>query len=203
MGLNASHPSKYAKVVIDDRPSLPADMPSFKVMIHEQLAASASNSIEGSTILAKEISKSLVVDLFRSNENPRKFGILLGDIFKFDNIRSPTRELIYWSIQTDSTIGNLNALSSSAMVRGLAVSSSRIYSATWMVNFIKDAYFFHDLSLPYFSWLLKDHEYCINPLISLASYFIPLQKVCCHHRKTAIHQIKMMWPSCRVQWIRL
>lgn len=183
MGLNASHPSKYAKVVIDDRPSLPADMPSFKVMIHEQLAASASNSIEGSTILAKEISKSLVVDLFRSNENPRKFGILLGDIFKFDNIRSPTRELIYWSIQTDSTIGNLNALSSSAMVRGLAASSSRIYSATWMVNFIKDAYFFHDLSLPYFSWLLKDHEYCINPLISLASYFIPLQKVCCHHRK--------------------
>ncbi len=178
MNLTSPTPSsKYAKIIIDDNPTLPSDIPSFKVLMHEQLAATATDSIEGSTILAKEISKSLVVDLLKSKENTKKFGILLGDILKFDSILEPTRALIYWSINTQTSMLNLERMSSNGLAQYLAYQPTLAASSNWMKNFIKDKYFIDQLSLPYFTWLLPNQDYCIQPVVNLIVYFLPRQKV--------------------------
>lgn len=175
--ISTTHPaSKYAKIVMDDGPSLPSDIPSFKVLIHEQLAQSASNSIEGSTLLAQEISKSLVVDLLRSKENTKKFGVLLGDIFKFDSILEPTRSLIYWSIQTDASMSALGNMSAAGLGQFLLQPTTIKLTNSMFSNYLRDDYFISHISKPYFTWLLTDRDYCIHPLVALAEYHMRTQK---------------------------
>lgn len=171
---------KYAKILVEDGPSLPSDIPSFKVLVHEQLAASASDSIEGSKIIAQEISKSLVVDLLRSKENPQKFGMILGDVLKFDSILQPTRALIYWSLNTETSLKNMEILSAMGLSQALVHPQTKTSTSILLSNFLVDKYFINQISAPYFQWLLMDRDYCIKPLAGLILWSLPPQKVSNH-----------------------
>lgn len=165
---------KYVDIVDDGKESSTS---SFKVLIHEQLAIKAVDSLEGSKILANQISKSLVVDLLRSKESTTQFSLLLNHIFLQENVLMPTRELIYWS-----------ALSPQQFVSTLSVSkcglqhycvqpettrdlSNLLSGLVGYSNFVKNIY------LPFTCWILRDKAIVIDPLAGLINWSLPLAQV--------------------------
>ena len=81
--------------------------PPLHVLMHEQLTSSAVDSIRDSRELAHELAKSLLIEVLERKENRGKFGELLLYLFVSDTVLSPTRQTIYWSLTSESTIENI------------------------------------------------------------------------------------------------
>lgn len=81
--------------------------PPLRVLMHEQLTSSAVDSIRDSRQLAHELAKSLLIEVLERKENRGKFGELLLYLFVSDTVLSPTRQTIYWSLTSESTIENI------------------------------------------------------------------------------------------------
>ncbi|RYG99098.1 hypothetical protein EON65_50635 [archaeon] len=65
----------YAEIVTDK--PLPADVPPIKVLINEQLAATAVDTLRDSQALAHELSKELVVDYLTNRNSPAHLGMCI------------------------------------------------------------------------------------------------------------------------------
>lgn len=96
---------KFYVELVSDKP-LPAAIPPFRVLINDQLTSSAVDSIKDSQLLANRISKSLISNLLSDHTTPEQFGTLLREIFIYEYIRAPTRDLAYWSLHLSDTKRN-------------------------------------------------------------------------------------------------
>lgn len=164
MGQSKSSVDKkpYADIVIDGS-DLPSELPSIKVLIHDQLAATAIDSLEGSKILAHEISKSLVTDLLQRPQNTKQFGVLLKEIFEFEYMQRPTRDLIYWSIQTNSSFHYTYELAKYNLkeVMMLPHSAKQVASLTGCAISHKQT--IRNIHIPYIQWILGHPTFTRQP----------------------------------------
>lgn len=65
----------YAEIITDK--AMPADVPPIKVLINDQLAATAVDTLRDSQALAHELSKELVVDYLTNKHSPAHVGTQL------------------------------------------------------------------------------------------------------------------------------
>jgi hypothetical protein len=74
--------------------------------INEQITNSAVDSIRDSQQQVQELAKSVVLEILTNPTNQSSLGLLLNDMFLYESILAPTRDLIYWSLTFDETIYN-------------------------------------------------------------------------------------------------
>ena len=82
-----------------------------QMLLHESITSSALMSLKDSHQIANDFAKILVLDILSHQESTSNLGILLSSLFKYESVRLPTRNLIYWSLFLPPTISTLSELS--------------------------------------------------------------------------------------------
>ena len=83
------------------------DTDLMKHLVQDTLTSSAVDSLRESQQLANSIAKSLVLEVLTRTENRGKLGELLQYTFAADTVLTPTRELLYWSLELEHTFKNI------------------------------------------------------------------------------------------------
>jgi len=98
----------YAELVSDF--SNGKDFLPIQVLVKESIKFSAVESLRDSHLIANQLAKNLVIDVFKHPDSINKLGQILQYMFNYDGVLQPTRNLVYWSLGLDVTIQNTNEL---------------------------------------------------------------------------------------------
>lgn len=138
-----------------------------RVIINEQLASSAADSIKESQETANEMAKLFLLELFSDKENSAKLGVFLGDLFTHETVLHPTRELLFWSIATDHSMRNTEAYCQ--YLRDYWLRDEGSPATTKNIVDLGEWWLLHPLSridivTPLITWTLEQPEMTIEPL---------------------------------------
>ena len=94
----------YAEIVSDLANG--KDILPIQVLVKETIKSSAVESLRDSQLLANQLAKDLVIDIFKHPESTRKLGEILKYMFNYENVLAPTRSLVYWSLKLPPTVAS-------------------------------------------------------------------------------------------------
>eukprot|EP01031_Cornospumella_fuschlensis_P028915 gene28915-34894_t len=157
----------YAEIITDK--ALPADVPPIQVLINEQLAATAVDTIRDSQALAHELSKKLVVDYLTNKCSSEHFGIMMKVATSYESILKPTRDLIYWSLQFDSIASNAKSIIKKDYIPVEAVS---VLAQDWLKRPVTKK----DVIVPLLTWTFQQPDVCVEPLRDVIMDWLPTSK---------------------------
>jgi hypothetical protein len=147
-----------------------------KVILNEQIASTAVDSIRESHDLVKALAKDLILDVLNDPNNPKKLGVFINHTLSFESVLYPTRDLIYWTLKLDSSHKNF------------------LFQSKWQVNYwMKNngCYSIVNLSecwlnssdskdttiIPFLQSVLTDKNTVADPLAKIISTALPLAQV--------------------------
>lgn len=164
----------YAELISDS--GLPLELPPIKVIIHSAIAESAAVSIKDSHTLANELSKSLLLDLLNNPDSAGKFGCLLDQVFQYEALLDPTRQLIYWAVTAQPDVH----YAMYSLTRYQLIEYMHYYLPALVSDQIKAWLLWPDTSATFFVPLLCDlarsRDVIIDPLADIVKESIPLVK---------------------------
>jgi hypothetical protein len=86
-------------------PILPKNQ--IKDLLNEQISSTAVDSLRDSQQVANEMAKTIIYDVLKDKDTKGKFGELLQFLFAYESVLHPTRWLVYWSLNLDSTMNSI------------------------------------------------------------------------------------------------
>ena len=144
-------------------------------LIHDQITSSAvdqiKDTIKDSHIILQQEAKALVLDMLTQPQHPNLFGQILQSIFINENVLSPTREYLYWTLSLPHTINNTNAIAKYQLLYWLNDQGGKVYTDKLFIDFL-EWWIIHPLTspelvVPLISWSLSQKvrkPYIINPI---------------------------------------
>ena len=84
-----------------------AHSPGLRNLVHDTITSQAVDELKRSQQMANDLAKSLILEVLGRKENRGKLGELLQYTFAADTVLTPTRELIYWSLELEQTFKNI------------------------------------------------------------------------------------------------
>lgn len=119
-------------------------------IVREHISFTAVVSIRDSQETGNELAKTKVMDALKDPASIIEFGELLKYSFSYESVLKPTRDLLYWSIQSEDTFRNLMHVSRGGI-------------DDWAKSRGKD-----DLIYPIKQWVLSKESriYTINPILT-------------------------------------
>eukprot|EP01031_Cornospumella_fuschlensis_P032744 gene32744-39584_t len=159
----------YAEIITDK--ALPADVPPIKVLINEQLAATAVDTIRDSQALAHELSKKLVVDYLTNKNSSEHVGIVLKVATSYESILKPTRDLIYWSLQFPCSIDPI-ATNAKSIINYIPVETVSILAQDWLKHPVTKK----DIIVPLLTWTFQQPDVSVEPLRDVMVDWLPTSK---------------------------
>ena len=84
-----------------------AQTPGLRNLVHDTITSQAVDELKRSQQMANDLAKSLILEVLKRKENRGKLGELLQYTFAADTVLTPTRELIYWSLELEQTFKNI------------------------------------------------------------------------------------------------
>ena len=84
-----------------------AQTPGLRNLVHDTITSQAVDELKRSHQMANDLAKSLILEVLGRKENRGKLGELLQYTFAADTVLTPTRELIYWSLELEQTFKNI------------------------------------------------------------------------------------------------
>ncbi len=148
-----------------------------KVLLNEQITSSAVDSIRESQLIANEMAKSLIIEFFREPSSPKKFGELLNYIFSYESVLKPSRDIVYWSLQSSETYKSVELQAKS---NSLALIGPEGGASTSVTNLTSDWLLRRDTRLstfnPVISWACKEPAVTVEPLAGIVEQVLPLTR---------------------------
>lgn len=132
-------------------------------LIHDQITSSAvdqiKDTIKDSHIILQQEAKALVLDMLTQPQHPNLFGQILQSIFINENVLSPTREYLYWTLSLPHTINNTNAIAKYQLLYWLNDQEGKVYTDKLLIDFL-EWWVCHPLTspelvVPLISWSLS------------------------------------------------
>lgn len=77
-------------------------------LLHATITQSAIESLKESQQIANDFAKILVLDILSNADSRSGLGVFLHSLFKYESVRSPTRDLIYFSLILEPTLHTLH-----------------------------------------------------------------------------------------------
>ncbi len=150
-----------------------SDITPIKI-INDQLTSSAVDSIRESQLAANQLAKSLLIELLHDEHSPKKFGELLKYTFAYESVLKPTRDLIHWSLRTDSTMTSVEQQARTGLYSymsrtGSAKSQLVGLSTHWLGQ--RDTRLF--TLNPLLTWTMKQPELAVDPLAEVVKVALP------------------------------
>lgn len=84
-------------------------------IVGEHISSTAVDSIRDSQESGNVLAKSKIMDVLKDKAAVTNFGELLNYSFSYESVLKPTRDLLYWSIQTEDCLKNLSNVSKSGI----------------------------------------------------------------------------------------
>jgi hypothetical protein len=165
--VEVSKPPRYAKLVLGQSRKQDGKGNQLYVILNEKIASSAVHSIRSSTVVANELGKSLVVETLNHPETQEKFGLLLQQIFSYESVIKPTRELILWSILLDPVVKSADDLVKyhrDYWLKGDGLSTTNMQLSWLISNWLVSDSTRSIVIIPYLNWYFSNEEICIEPL---------------------------------------
>lgn len=107
--------SAFCQDQLPSPPILPKSQ--IKDILNEQISSTAVDSLRDSQLVANEMAKTIIYDVLREKETKGKFGELLQFLFAYESVLHPTRWLVYWSLNLDTTLDSV------------------VYQTKWQINY--------------------------------------------------------------------
>lgn len=160
---------------VDITPDLPTDLPPVKVLIHDRISSTAIDQLKDSEKLVNEIAKSLVLDVLTDEQTKFQFGKILKNILTYESVQTPTRDLIYWSIHTDATFKSLYPISKANFNQWFVSDYNKKYLTGICEYHLRNTA--HEFLVPQISYILKDKDVVLDPLVGLATWLLKENEV--------------------------
>ena len=154
--------------------------PPIKVLLNEQITSTAVDSLKDSLNDSKEFvnlfANNLVIEVLKDKNTAKTFGNFLNYTFSFESTKAPTRSLIYWSIMSDTSIGNISLLSTTQICTWM-----NLYGKNQIVD-VLDHYLlrksFQTIYIhPLLLWTLQQEHIVISPLSNIIADSLLYTKV--------------------------
>jgi hypothetical protein len=160
----------YAELISDK--GLPSDIPPIRVLINEQIASSAIDSIKDSQRIAHELSKSILLDYLDDEVSINQFGEFLKTIFGYESLQFSTRDLIYWSLsfpEVHKSIYSMTQYQTNEYFKSFGKPLVFSLFTSWLTSPVTYKHFF----IPQFTELLRNDENLVKPFAGLIASSIP------------------------------
>lgn len=133
------------------------DVKNIKDLFNSQLQQKAVNSIRDSETVVNDLAKALLIDVFLNPGNRGNLGNALQYLFTHETVLKPTRELVYWSVNSSDSqhqILNLSKSQVSYWLRDSSRTGGQVMSKALLVDLAS-------------WWILSpiNRKECIVPLI--------------------------------------
>ena len=171
-GENQKPISFYAEIITDK--TLPTDIPPIKVLIHEQIVSTATDSIRDSEIVVNQLSKSLILEFLNNPSSPEKLGTLLRYVLGYEYLLQPTRELIYWSLKNSYTKRYIDNFSHSTTLKWIDSNGANSIKLA-LIPWLNISSYSSLATLT--RWSLRQHDMVIMPFTEIAVQSLPYAKV--------------------------
>lgn len=79
------------------------DIAPIKAMLNDHISSSAIDTIRDSQVAANELAKTIIIEYFDNKQSAKQFGDMLSYTFSYESVLKPTRDLLFWSIDADSS----------------------------------------------------------------------------------------------------
>ena len=90
-------------------------LPQPSGIVREHISSTAVDSIRDSQQTGNELAKANIMEVLKDKKSIIQFGELLSYSFSYESVLKPTRDLIYWSIQTEDSLKSLAHVSQSGI----------------------------------------------------------------------------------------
>lgn len=164
----------YAELISDR--GLPSNIPPIKVLINEKIALTAADQIKDSHVIAHELSKSLLLDFLHNPSSKNQFGQFLNDIFRYEYLLAPTRNLIYWSFTTPNVHYYIYDFTKYQTVQWFHYYAPSL-CASLLCDYITYPENSQSTFIPSLQSLLRSEESIVQPLTDLVTSSLPDAKV--------------------------
>jgi hypothetical protein len=145
-------------------------------IINNQIASTAADSIRESDIIVKDYAKALIMDTLNDKESRAKVGIILQGILAHEPVLQPTRALVYWGVQSESSVNNLAWQSKYGLNQWVDLYGEKVVSKA-SVDYLDSMHAQHIVIKPILLWVLKQKAWCQDPAAANVVYSLPWAKV--------------------------
>ncbi len=152
----------------------PMNLPPLKLVINDQIAISASDSLKDSQRIVDSLAKSMTLELF-GDENRENFGTMLRHILNLNYTQEPIREMVLWSLKNANLQRSFSHLcKTNALYKLQSVGDSpQVFHQIETILSDQGA----SLLRLNIIWLLKHESMTVIPLANLAVEILPSHKV--------------------------
>ena len=167
----------YAEIVTKEQKRYNGEiLPPIKVLLNETLASQAVDSIKDSKAVVNEVAKSVITDILNHKSTPKRFGLILKDVFSNESVLSPTRWLVYWSLDLESTFKSLMG-QSNWQIEHFSKNYGFTLLQTQAILLLSSPEFRKVQVNPLLQWTMKQQDIAIDPLAEVVKWILPFNKV--------------------------
>jgi hypothetical protein len=164
------HIKLYAELISDR--GISSEIPPLKVLINEKIAETAADQIRDSHAIARELAKSLLLDFLHHPTSKNQFGQFLDGLFKYESLRSPTRNLIYWSLTTPDVYSYTYDFTRYQAIQWFRYSGPPLCSSL-IIDYISSSANRRATFAPLLAGVITDPGIAVNPLTELVVSSLP------------------------------